>query len=155
VELILSVLLIGGLMIAVPAAILILLRRRSDRADIEQARKLFHLRREALEARFMRLASQSGSPRGLEWTDCDFEDRVAFARDRKTGRLRALVAVTICFQAIEGGGMEDNPNVGNPRAATAIFYLDGDEWGTDGRTLFNLNPAEAIEYYHSELEQVE
>src|SRR5262249_42928466 len=97
-----------------------LLRRRPRRASIGPARKLFHLQRERLEHRFFVLASKSGKPRGLEWVDCEFEDDVAFARDRHTGRLRALVAVTIRFRAVEGGGMEDNPNVGNLKAASVI-----------------------------------
>src|SRR5437660_1196856 len=77
--------------------------RRPLRTSIERARKLFHLQREHLEFRFFILASQSGKPRGLEWVDCDFEDDVSFARDRTSGRLRALVGVTIRFRAIEGG----------------------------------------------------
>ena len=119
-------------------------RRRPPRVGIERARKLFHLQRERVEHRFFVLAASSGKPRGLEWVDCDFEDAVSFARDRLTGRLRALVAVTIRFKAIEGGGMEDNPNVGNPRAASAVFQFDNDQWATEGRALFNLNPLEAI-----------
>ena len=92
--------------------------RRPQRATVERARKLFHLQRERLEHKFFTLAAKSGKPRGLEWTDCEFEDGVSFARDRHTGRLRALVGVTVRFKAIEGGGMEDNPNVGLPRAAS-------------------------------------
>jgi hypothetical protein len=125
------------------------------RASIERARKLFHLQRERLEHRFFVLAANSGKPRGLEWVDCDFEDEVSFARDRHSGRLRALVGVTVRFRAVEGGGMEDNPNVGNLRAASAIFHLDGSDWGTDGRVLFNLNPAQAIRHFRQELDVVE
>ena len=122
---------------------------------MNRARKLFHLRREWLEARFFTLAATSGKPRGLEWVDCDFDDDVSFARDRNTGQLRALVGVTIRFRAVEGGGMEDNPNVGNLRAASAVFHLDGDQWGTDGRVVFNLSPVQAIAHYRQELELVE
>lgn len=129
--------------------------RRPSRVNLERARKLFHLRREWLEAKFFTLAANSGKPRGLEWVDCDFENPVSFARDRHTGRLRALVGVTVRFRAIEGGGMEDNPNVGNLRAASAIFLLDGEEWSTAGRVLFNLNPLQAIEHFRKELEVVE
>jgi len=124
------------------------------RISVESARKLFHLQRERLEYRFLVLASQTGKPRGLEWVDCDFEDEVSFARDRHTGRLRAYVGVTIRFRALEGGGMEDNPNVDDLKAGSAEFRLDGSEWGTDGRVVFNLNPVEAIQYYR-ELEMVE
>jgi hypothetical protein len=51
--------------------------------------------------------------------------------------------------------LEDNPNVNNLRAASAVFQLDGDDWGTDGRALFNVNPAQAIERLRQELELVE
>jgi hypothetical protein len=128
---------------------------RKPEINLEHARKQFHLRREWLEANFLTLAAQSGSPRGLQWVDCDFDDEVSFARDRNTGRLRALVGVTISFEAIVGGGMEDNPNVSNLRAATAVFHLDGESWSTTGRALFNLNPEQAIERFGKELEHVE
>lgn len=118
---------------------------------LEQARKKFQLRREWLEARFFTIASQSGKPRGLEWVECDFGDEVLFAQDRQTGGLRAFVAVTVSFRAIEGGGMEHNPNVGNLRSASSVFQLEGDEWGTSGRVVFNLNPAQAVEYFGKEL----
>jgi hypothetical protein len=131
------------------------LRKRPRRSTLQRARKLFHLRREWLEARFFTLAAKSGKPRGLEWVDCEFEDPVSFARDRHTGQLRALVGVTIKFRAVEGGGMEDNPNVANLRAASAVFYFDDDEWSSDGRVVFNLNPAQAILHFRQELEMVE
>ena len=59
------------------------------------------------------------------------------------------------IEAIEGGGMEDVEAVGNLRAATVVFRLDGPEWRADGRALFNLNPAEAIAHFHRELETIE
>jgi hypothetical protein len=130
-------------------------RKPATENKLDEARRSFHQRREWLEARFMTLASRSGKPRGLAWVDCDFEDAVSFARDRASGQLRALVGVTIRFRAIEGGGMEDNPNVANLRAATSVFHLNGETWETDGRTLFNLNPSEAIRHFQHELDLVE
>ena len=129
------------------------LRRRRD-SQLEEARSVFRRRREWLEARFLSLASESGKPRGLAWADCDFENDVAFARDRNSGRLRALVGLTIRFEAIEGGGMEDVEAVSNLRAATAVFRFDGSQWETDGRAIFNLNPSEAIRHYQHELEAI-
>jgi hypothetical protein len=137
------------------AGVWLLTAKRPRRANLDRARRLFHLQRERVEHRFFVLAARSGKPRGLEWAECDFDDGVSFARDRHSGRLRALVGVTIRFKAIEGGGMEDNPNVSLPRAASAVFHLDGDDWGTDGRVIFNLNPAEAIKHHEKELEVVE
>jgi hypothetical protein len=148
----------GGVALAaiVLSGVALLLKRRGNAvgSDVRLARQLFQRRREWLEAHFVQLASQSGRPRGLTWIDCDFEDAVAFARDRQSGNLRALVSVAIRFEAVAGGPMEDNPNVGNVRAATAVFRFDGQQWQTDGRALFNLNPAEAIEHFRHELEAV-
>ncbi|MBI2824720.1 MAG: hypothetical protein HYX69_08545 [Planctomycetia bacterium] len=121
------------------------------RAEYQRCRKEFHRQRERLEAKFFELAAASGKPRGLRWTDCSFEDDVTYARHRQTGELCAFVAVTIAFEAIEGGGMEDVEAVGNLRAATAVFRLDRGRWQTDGRAIFNLNPAEAIAYYQDNL----
>lgn len=128
--------------------------RRAE-TRLVRARELFHLRREWLEARFVSLYSQGGAPRGLECADCEFENTVIFARERPTGQLRALVGVTIGFKAVEGGGMEDNPNVGNLRVATAVFRFDGAEWSSSGEPKFNLNPAQVIAHYPQELETVD
>ena len=122
---------------------------------LRRARTKFSWRREWLEAEFLKLAGQLGIPRGLAWVDCDFENDVQFAKDRATGQLRALVAVTIRFEAIEDGGMEDVEAVSNLRAATAVFFYDGKKWTTSGRALFNLNPSEAIHHYRHELETVD
>ena len=75
--------------------------RRHQAGSLKRARETFQIRREWLEADFVSRAEASGRPRGLRWANCDFEDGVAFARDRRTGRYRALVGVTISFEAIE------------------------------------------------------
>jgi len=131
-----------------------LLRRRQV-CSFEKARDSFRRRREWLEAEFVTRAAASGKPRGLRWMDCDFDDNIAFARDRRSGHFRALVGVTIRFEAIQGGGMEDVVAVGNLKAATVVFRLDGPEWEADGRAVFNLTPSQTIERYHRELETVE
>lgn len=130
-------------------------QKRMAEAQLRQARESFQRRREWLEARFLTRAGESGKPRGLRWANCEFDDDVAFARDRRTGRPRALVAVTISFEAIPGGGMEDVEAVSNLRAATVVFRLDGAEWETDGNACFNLSPAQTIDYYQHELETVD
>jgi hypothetical protein len=123
-------------------------------ARVADARLRFHRQRERLEARFLQLASTSGKPRGLAWTECEFGDKVVYARDRQTGRLTALVAVTISFEAVPGGGMEEVEAVSNLRAATAVFHFESDGWQTDGRVVFNLDPAETIAHFHKNLERV-
>ncbi|MGC4004104.1 MAG: hypothetical protein QM811_13675 [Pirellulales bacterium] len=130
-------------------------RNRRREGDLERALREFHLRREQLEAKFLSKAAATGKPRGLRWVDCDFQNEITYARDKRTGSISAFVGVTISFEAIEGGGMEDVEAVGNLRAATAVFSLDeGLQWRTDGRAIFNLNPVEAIRFYQANLEPV-
>ncbi len=89
--------------------------------QLARASRDFHRQRERLEARFMSLAGRSGKPRGLEWVRCDFEDDVIYARHRQSGELSAFVSVTIGFEAIEGGGMEEVEAVGNLRRLRPYF----------------------------------
>jgi hypothetical protein len=130
------------------------LRQSWRDAQLARYRKEFHRQRERLEAKFFQLASSSGRPRGLEWTGCDFDNDVIYARDRRSGEISAFVAVTISFEATIGGGMEDVEAVSNLRAATAVFRVQQGRWSTDGRAIFNLNPSEAVEYFHDNLELV-
>jgi len=123
-------------------------------ARFKRARKEFHLQRERLEAKFLQLAAAGGKPRGLRWTDCEFEDAVAYARDRRSGDLSAFVGVTISFEAVEGGPMEGVEAVGNLRAATAVFHFRNQSWQTLGRAVFNLNPTEAIAFYREDFELI-
>jgi len=141
----------GALLVALTVAKLALRRRR---VHLQQAYDSFRREREWLEARFLTAASNSGRPRGLRWVDCDFDDGVVFARDRQNGSLRAFSGVTIRFEAIPGGGMEDVEAVGTLRAATAVFHYGDEGWKTDGRTIFNLNPEETIRHFGSERESV-
>jgi hypothetical protein len=151
----------GLLLICIASSIAFLIAKmlgkvalRKRRLQLREAYDLFRLRREWLEAQFVTAASNSGRPRGLEWVDCDFDNDVVFARDRQNGGLRAFVAVTISFEAIPGGGMEDVEAVGNLRAATSVFRCDDGTWTTDGRTIFNLNPQETVRHFGNELELV-
>jgi hypothetical protein len=123
-------------------------------AAFAQARREFHQQRERLEAQFVKRAAATGRPRGLRWADCEFDNGVCYARDRRSGELCAFVACTIAFEAIEGGGMEDVEAVGNLRAATAVFTYQNRRWTTQGRVMFNLNPAEAIAFYQGVVEAV-
>jgi hypothetical protein len=149
---------LAALVAIVSAAAFLLWRpRRAGRQEkaLARARREFHLRREQLEAKFLTRAGESGKPRGLRWVDCDFDNDVTYARDKRSGQLSAFVGVTISFEAVEGGGMEDVEAVSNLRAATAVFSFDEQrQWYTEGRAIFNLNPAEAIRYYQANLELV-
>lgn len=138
-----------GLGLAVLAMVIRLISGR--KIDPKTAAARFASEQAALQKSFEAHAAES-SPRGLKLKQCEFDDNVIFARDSSDGSLRAFAGVTISFEAIEGGEMEDNPNVGNLRAATAVFHYQRGEWKADGKILFNLEPAEAIERFsHEEL----
>jgi hypothetical protein len=136
------------------------IRSRRRESQLALARQNFHHQREHLEAKFYQIASNSGKPRGLEWVGVDFEDSVVYARDRSSGQLSAFVGVTIRFAAIAGEAMEGVEAVGNLKAATSVFRFEGGHWSkkgrwcTDGRAIFNLNPAEAVQFYQANLELV-
>jgi hypothetical protein len=107
---------------------------------------------DALQAVFLEAAASTGKPRGLKWKQCDLHDNPLFAVDRANGELHALVAATISFEAIPGGGMEDVEAVGNLRCATAVFIHRQGRWTTDGRAVFNHEPAQVIERFQEQLE---
>jgi hypothetical protein len=126
-------------------------RGRTRGPRFAQARREFHLQREGLEAKFERLGALAAKPDAPRWARCDFDDDVAYARNRSTGELTAFVSVTIEIDgADDSSGGKDL--VGNLRAATAVFRFDRTHWETDGRALFNLTPIEAIRYFRRDLE---
>ena len=120
---------------------------------VERARELFRLQHERLQIMFLGAASRSGKPRGLRWKECQWSDLIAWAREKQTGMMLALVGVTIAFEAIEGSDMEGVAAVGNLRNASAVFFLRDGRWQTNGRVIFNLNPDEAIEHLKGEVER--
>ena len=130
-----------------------LLEARS--VSLPRARALFKAQRGQLEAAFFEAAAQSGKPRGLRWAECEWEPGVEFARERATGKLAALVGVTIRFEAVEGSDMEGLPAVGNLRNASAVFFFHGGRWHTTGKAVFNLNPDEALAHFGNQYERLE
>lgn len=128
------------------------LARAAER--LASAQRGFHRQREMLEAKFIERAAASGKPRGLRWADVAFDDDVIYVRDRRSRRLKALVAIEVSFEAVEGGGMEEVEAVANVRAATAEFLHDGSRWGTEGRVYFNLAPSATVKYLAADLELV-
>ncbi len=149
---VLAVAVLAAVLAVAGAVLVVATRRRRQRAEFQKAQTDFRRQREHLEADFLIKASHSGKPRGLSWKDCDFSNDVLFARDKKTSAVWAFTPMTVAFEAIAGGGMEEVEAVGNLRAATAVFRWHHATWSTDGRTLFNLEPAEAIRHFQHELE---
>jgi hypothetical protein len=124
-------------------------------SNLPEARALFVRQREHLEAKFLAAAARSGKPRGLRWRECDWQSGAVFARERATGKLAALVGVTVRFEAIEGSDMEGLPAVGNLRHASAVFFFDRGQWHTVGRAIFNLAPDEALEHFKNQYQRLE
>ena len=50
------------------------IRKSLREKELERLRKDFHRQREHLEAHFLKRAAATGKPRGLSWTNCDFEN---------------------------------------------------------------------------------
>jgi hypothetical protein len=140
-----------ALLTSIAVAALIIWRRERLRREIAAATADFARRRPTLQEDFRAAANVSGKPRGLRWKSCDFQNGVVLARDRKNGQLIGLAGVTIAFEAVEGGGMEEVEAVSNLRAATAILTWSGGEWTTTGRAAFNLEPQEVLERYRESL----
>jgi hypothetical protein len=130
--------------------LLVLIHRRGEKRALD----LFQRQRDALQQEYFRVAAASGKPRGLRWKACDWEDWVEFARQRKSGELVALVSVTIHFEAIAGGEMEDVAAVGLPRNATAVFFFRAGRWQTVGQRIANMNPDETIQFFREQYERL-
>lgn len=107
-----------------------------------------------LELQFLESASATGKPRGLVWKKSRFHDHALLVRDRVNGDLYALVGITVAFEAILGGGMEEVAAVSNLRCATALLEWRNRKWSTAGRVLFNMEPREAIDRYAKHLEPI-
>lgn len=127
--------------------------KQGDAISPREVRERFDRDKARLQDDFFGAASASGKPRGLRWKACQWNELTEWIRDKKTGQLLALVGVTISFEAIEGGDMEGVEAVGNLRNATAVFFFDG-EWRTVGRTIYNLNPDEALVHFQTGYERV-
>ncbi len=129
------------------------MRLASQESRFAEARRRFHIQREHLEARFVTLADKA-RPQGPHWGDCEFEDDVAYVRDRSTGELSAFVGVAVAANDLPGSADGTGDLIGNLRAGTAIFQFRRNRWETDGRALLNLSPTEAVRFYQSRLEMV-
>jgi hypothetical protein len=119
-----------------------------------QAKQRFHAQRVRLEAKFIQLAAAHASPDAPQWTDCTFDDDVAYVRSRATGELSAFVAVTIAAEDTDAAARGMSDAVGNLQAGTAVFRFDHDHWETDGRAILNLSPSEAVQRFRNDLEVV-
>ena len=94
------------------------------------------------------LAAAHAKPESPRWEDCEFADDVSYVRHRSTGELSAFVAVSITIEEDPDGlDFLGGDAIGKMQLGTAVFRFDRDHWETDGRTILNLNPAEAVRYF--------
>lgn len=107
-----------------------------------------------LSTDFFSRAAASGKPRGLKWVRCDWLPEQKLVRERETGLLTLLAGINLHFEAVEGGEMEDVAAVSSVRDACAVFHYQNGSWGTGGRVLFNMHPAEAAERLSASFEPV-
>jgi hypothetical protein len=110
--------------------------------QVARARELFRLQHERFEELVLKAAAATGKPRGLTWAACAITGDAVLAREAAGGIL-ALVPVEVRFEPVAGSDMEGNPNATEPRPATAVFTFARGHWHTDGRVVFNLDPAKA------------
>src|SRR5262245_54245699 len=120
---------------------------RRQAISTQDARRQFDRHRPQLQQQFFEAAASSGKPRGLRWKGCEWNAAVEMAREQDTGELLAFAGLLIQFEAIPGSDMEGLPAVGNLRNASAVFFFHRGRWQTTGKTIFNLNPDEAIAHF--------
>ncbi len=147
-------LVLAGLVLGWLAAIWWRRRRRAQRHALYQRAVAEFPRQTGLAERFLTAANATGKPRGLIWSSCELQGQPLFATDHKTGEIYALSGATIGFEAVPGGDMEEVEAVGDIRYVTAIFVFREGQWATDGRAMFNLEPAQALERAAESLQRV-
>ncbi len=130
------------------------LRARWLERQFGRARRDFHRQRERLEAKFVCLAASESPGDAGAWDHCQFDDEVAYVRNRSTGELAAFAAFSLGIDTFDVRPRASYDLLGNMRAGTAVFRFDGRRWDTDGRAILNLSPFEAIRFYQDDLEMV-
>ena len=140
--------LLAGVVLALIAGVL---WRRWRSAQLDGRMRLamgeFEENMPRLEPQLLQAAAVTGKPRGLRWSKCELHGDTLFATDQAGHDLCALVSVTVSFEAIAGGDMEDVEAVSNLRSATAVFVHQQGSWTTDGRVVFNLEPVATMERF--------
>jgi hypothetical protein len=118
-------------------------------ARFADARREFHLRREWLETKFIGRAATKSKGDAFRWAECEFDNDVAYVRNRSTGELAAFVAITVGLEE-----PDDQRRTDRYQAGTAVFRFFRHHWDTDGVALLNLTPSEAVRFYQENLEIV-
>lgn len=130
------------------------LYRLGREVQAERARESFRLQKERLEELVLKSAAATGKPRGLRWLSCRFTDEFTLVRDKATRRLAALIPITVLFDPVPGGDMEQVEAATEPRQATAVMHFRRGQWVSDGQTLFNVTPSDALRLHSREYDPV-
>ncbi len=139
---------IAGFLIPACLTVFYLILRRWSRKlagplKVEKAREQFRYQREWLEARYLGVLEKNDPVERLRWDDASWHDEVIWARDRKNGRLLALVGVH--FEPDTFDFLAENSTA---RHATLIFQHVEGVWNPDGVLLDEIYPHEAFLRIH-------
>lgn len=124
--------------------------RMGREVQAERARESFRLQKERLEGIVLKAAEATGKPRGLKWVSCRFIDDLTLIRNKVTRKLAALIPMTVVFEPEAGSDMEGVEAAREPRMATAVLHFRRGQWESDGQTLFNVAPADALRLHAHE-----
>ena len=120
------------------------------------ARALFLRHRPQLQDAFFAAAAASGKLRGpSRWKSCEWEPAVEFARERATGSLTALAGVVIEFEADRGRRHGRRGRGRQLAQRLGRLLLSRRPLANHGKTVFNLNPDEALVRFQNQYERLE
>ena len=114
---------------------------------LAHATKSFYEERKRLEARFASRPLRAILPEAAICSVDRFTPDVAFAWDKRSWKLRALVGARVRF------ARDGTESMGDDLQATAVFHLERGRWNTDGRLILNLDPEQVLRHYIYELQK--
>jgi hypothetical protein len=123
--------------------------RRRGRLQLRRLLQRFLWQREQLEARFYDLARKN-APDPHAWDSIEFGSAVSFVRDRSTGRISALMEITLTPS--DRTPSDPTASAAGEIHATATFLAVRGRWTTDGRVLYNVSPRQALRLYPDRFE---
>lgn len=90
----------------------------------------------------------------LRMRECDWTAEVSFGRDRGSGLITAFAGVLLFLEPDAEDELDSAANRALPRDAVAVFFYRNGAWHWSGRTLFNMNPCEALERLGNQFDQI-
>ena len=98
-----------------------------------------------LQHDFFALAAKSGNPRGFRWASCEWLQELLIVADQDSQLISAFVSVALEFESAEDGDTEGISVVSTIHDGSAVFHFNEGGWGSTGRVVFNLSPAQAAD----------